>query len=109
MDAYPTRLEKTDDGRLIIHWSDGQALAYPFAALRDACPCATCREKRKAPPPPPNQLRVISPEEAQPPAVTGMRPVGNYAYNIAFNDGHDTGIFTFELLRDLGQPVDSNP
>ena len=31
-----------------------------------------------------------------------MRPVGNYAYNIAFSDGHNTGLYTFELLTALG-------
>ena len=43
-----------------------------------------------------------SSKETQPSSVTGMRPVGNYAYNIAFNDGHDTGIFTLDFLRELG-------
>jgi DUF971 family protein len=32
-----------------------------------------------------------------------MSPVGNYAYAIAFSDGHDTGIYTIEYLRELGQ------
>jgi len=32
-----------------------------------------------------------------------MDPVGNYAYRILFSDGHDTGIFTLELLRELGR------
>jgi len=32
-----------------------------------------------------------------------MKPVGNYAYSIAFSDGHDTGIYTLELLRQLGR------
>jgi DUF971 family protein len=31
-----------------------------------------------------------------------MEPVGNYAYSIRFSDGHDTGIYTFELLQALG-------
>ena len=34
-----------------------------------------------------------------------MKPVGNYAYCIAFSDGHDTGIYTFEQLRELGHEV----
>ena len=33
-----------------------------------------------------------------------MQPMGNYAYSIAFSDGHDTGIFAFDLLRQLGEP-----
>jgi len=44
--------------------------------------------------------------ELQPVRVQGMKPVGNYAYSIEFSDGHDTGIYTFELLRELGQVVD---
>ncbi len=32
-----------------------------------------------------------------------MKPVGNYAYSIEFSDGHDTGIYTFEYLRELGR------
>jgi DUF971 family protein len=34
-----------------------------------------------------------------------MSPVGQYAYQIAWNDGHDTGIYTLEALRRLGQPA----
>jgi DUF971 family protein len=48
-------------------------------------------------------LPVLSAQEAQPLRITGMKPVGNYAYNIEFNDGHNSGIYTFELLLTLGQ------
>jgi len=37
--------------------------------------------------------------------ILGMKPVGNYAYSISFSDGHDTGIFTLEFLRELGKEV----
>ena len=43
--------------------------------------------------------------EARPLTIAGMQPVGNYAYSIEFSDGHDTGIFTLELLRELGDDV----
>jgi len=32
-----------------------------------------------------------------------MRPAGNYAYTIAFSDGHSSGIYSLELLRQLGE------
>ena len=35
-------------------------------------------------------------------AVTGMQPVGQYAYSIEFSDGHSSGIYTLEYLRELG-------
>jgi DUF971 family protein len=50
-------------------------------------------------------LPVLSAAEARPLKVEGMRPVGNYAYAIAFSDGHDTGIYTLEFLRELGTDV----
>ncbi len=102
MDARPTKIALVGEDRLEIEWSDGQRREYSFAELRQNCPCATCREKRKAPPEPTSALPVLQPGEAQPLKVLGMNPVGSYAYTIAFNDGHDTGIFPFVLLRELG-------
>jgi DUF971 family protein len=107
MELRPTRLEIRDGNRLRIEWSDGQKREIAFGELRTACPCATCREQRNKPPEPAGLggLPVLSMAEARPLAVLGMRPVGNYAYSIAFSDGHDTGIFTLELLRSLGSEV----
>jgi DUF971 family protein len=48
---------------------------------------------------------VLSLAEARPLKVLDMKPVGNYAYSIAFSDGHDTGIYTLEFLRGLGTEV----
>lgn len=102
MSLHPTQLELAGPDRLRIVWSDGERRVYTIHELRDHCPCATCREKRNAPPPPANVLTVLSPAEAQPLTLRGMQPVGNYAYSIEFSDGHDSGIYTFELLRELG-------
>ena len=35
--------------------------------------------------------------------VLAARPVGQYGLNLIFNDQHSTGIYTFELLRELGK------
>lgn len=105
MPAQPTNLRLTDAGRLQIEWSDGQLREYRVQELRDACPCATCREKRDAPQPSTDELPVLSLEEARPLAIASMKPVGNYAYNIAFSDGHNTGIYTLDSLRELGDAV----
>lgn len=105
MAVHPTKLELIAEDRLRIEWSDGQHREYTIRQLRDNCPCATCREQRSAPPPPANALNVLSPAEAQPLRLREMKPVGNYAYAIAFSDGHTTGIYTFEFLRELGEVV----
>ncbi|MEX2174008.1 MAG: DUF971 domain-containing protein [Pirellulaceae bacterium] len=104
MDHYPTALERTDDRGLVIQWSDDRRRRYGVKALRDACPCATCREKRTAPQDP-LALPMLKSEQLAPLRIAGMQPMGNYAYSIAFSDGHDTGIYTFDLLRTLGEEV----
>ena len=97
----PTSIERLDGNRIAIGWSDGVRRTYAARDLRDACPCATCREKRAAPAKP-NPLTVLAPEELAPLSIAGMKPVGQYAYSIEFSDGHDTGIYTLEYLRELG-------
>ena len=101
--VYPTKLEREGERHLVITWSDGERRRYSFRELRDSCPCATCREKRNAPPPSPLMLPILEHAQNQPLAIAGMKPVGNYAYAIAFSDGHDTGIYTLEFLRELGE------
>lgn len=45
-------------------------------------------------------------QEARPLTVQSMVPVGNYAYGIDFSDGHTTGIYRLEFLRELGEESD---
>jgi DUF971 family protein len=105
MNIQPSKLEITSSCRLRIAWSDGQVREYAIRELRDKCPCATCREKRNAPPPPATALPILSAAEAAPLGIAAMNPVGRYAYGIDFSDGHDTGIFTLESLREMGEEV----
>ena len=62
--------------------------------------CAGCREEREKPPDP---FRILKPEELVPLAPVSMTPVGYYAYKITWSDGHDTGLYTLENLRELCQ------
>ncbi len=105
MNVQPTELKIVDEDRLRLSWSDGQVREYTVRKLRDACPCATCREQHSAPPPAATQLTVLSAAETQPLRITAMDPVGRYAYSIHFSDGHNTGIYTLESLRELGEEV----
>ena len=105
MTEQPTKLEMTKAGQLRIVWSDAQVREYAVRELREKCPCATCREKRNAPPPPATSLPILSAAEVAPLRIAAMNPVGRYAYSIDFSDGHDTGIFTLESLREMGVEV----
>lgn len=108
MDVQPTALKLTEQRSLEIIWSDGKKMDYPYGVLRKACPCATCREKKRAETAKPKGLlQVLSAAETVPLAVTQMRPVGNYAYNITFSDDHSSGLFTMELLREIGTLVET--
>jgi DUF971 family protein len=105
MDVQPKKLELSAGGQLRIEWSDGQVREYSVRELRDKCPCATCREQRSAPPPPVTQLPILSAAETRPLSIAAMTPVGRYAYSIDFSDGHDTGIYTLQSLREFGHEV----
>jgi DUF971 family protein len=98
----PVALKKEGDDRLVIEWSDGHRSVYTWTHLRAHCPCAGCREERLQPPDP---FRILKPEELGkgPLRPAAMTPVGYYAYKITWNDGHDTGLYTLEILRELCQ------
>jgi len=101
----PTEIQRDGDS-IVISWDDGTVTRWTPGQLRAACPCATCREKRgedKAASSPAAgakfSLPTLSAAEAQPLRIETMRPSGRYGYNIAFSDGHSSGIFTFDRLR----------
>ncbi|PWB80123.1 MAG: hypothetical protein C3F08_05120 [Candidatus Methylomirabilota bacterium] len=85
---------------LIITWRDNHRSVYPFDNLRRDCPCATCNDARDRRPHTRELLvlsgPVVKPGEVQ---ITSYRPVGWYALNFTWSDGHDTGIYTYESLR----------
>lgn len=95
---------KRDGDALRVEWSDGVTTLASWQKLRSNCPCAGCLEERAKPPDP---FKVLSAKElaAGAPAPVAMKPVGRYAYQIVWNDGHDSGIYTLEALRKLGQPT----
>lgn len=88
-----------------IVWGDSHVSHYPFAFLRDACPCAMCneeREKTRRKPgepakPAPGALPMFKPA-AKPISAEGM---GKYAIRFKWNDGHDLGIYSWKFLREV--------
>jgi len=83
------------DKELKVTWSDGEESTYSFEFLRNNCPCALCVDewsgKRKF-------VKLLLPPDFRPVEVN---PVGNYAVQISWSDGHNTGIFSFRRLREL--------
>jgi DUF971 family protein len=90
-----------------IEWKDGHNTHYAFQWLRDACPCATCEEERKKadrqpgqPLPKPATLLPMYKEPVKPAFV---HAVGKYAINFKWNDGHESGIYSWDYLRMMCQ------
>jgi DUF971 family protein len=89
-----------------ITWADHHSSHYDFAYLREECPCATCNEKRGEE----HRHSGSKPAPISSPALPMFKPriraqsatqVGNYAVQISFNDGHNTGIFSYDHLRSI--------
>jgi len=89
-----------------IVWADGHASHYDFVYLRDHCPCATCNDERIKK----ESLAESSPAFASSPALPMFKakpraqsatPVGQYAIQLSFSDGHSTGIYSYDHLRSI--------
>jgi DUF971 family protein len=96
----PTALSLLPDGSLVIEWSDGRRRRYDIGELRRACPCATCMYERDS-----SAKAAELAKDVLPVAIEAMHPVGNYAYNLRFSDGHSTGIFPLDMLLKLGEEM----
>jgi DUF971 family protein len=88
------------DRTMTIQWGDGHRSVYPFDLLRKECPCAVCREARQAVAGDPFNVvtSAVRPGEV---TVTGAEKVGWYAVRFEWNDGHNTGIYSYDYLRDI--------
>ncbi len=94
----PTEIGQKGPRELAITWADGHQSVYPVRALRLACACAECVDEWSGE----NRLdpeRV--PEDVHP---VKIEPVGRYAIQIEWSDGHSAGIYPFERLRELAPP-----
>ena len=78
-----------------IVWADGRECSYQAAELRRACPCAQCVNEWTG-------EKVLNPASISDElTVEGVEIVGRYALNFRWGDGHQTGIYSFRLLREL--------
>jgi DUF971 family protein len=91
----PREIMQEGERSLRITWADGRVCHYDAPALRRACPCAQCVNEWTG-------ERVLRPETvAEELNIEDISIVGRYALNFRWSDGHQTGIYSFRLLRDL--------
>jgi len=93
--TQPKALERIGTG-IRLTWQDGHVSEYSADYLRRLCPCAVCKEvpERK------DGLLPSSILGNKPAAILSAQQIGWYALQFVFGDRHDTGIFSYELLRE---------
>jgi DUF971 family protein len=82
-----------------IRWADGKESFITFATLRSASPSAEVKGERDIFG---TQYGGEAPRDYRGVEVKGWERVGNYAIRFDFSDGHHTGLYTYEMLRELG-------
>jgi DUF971 family protein len=93
---------------LRIEWHDGHKSEYSLRWLRANCPCATCREERRAALLNTDPLRLSS-GPLPSTEIVSAEFVGNYAIRFDWSDGHNTGIYVFSALRTSCPCAECNP
>lgn len=92
----PKKIDVTETDELQIVWQDEAVSLYTPRQLRLACPCAKCVEEWTG-------EKILDPASvSEEILLLNVDLVGRYALNFKWSDFHETGIFTFELLRKLG-------
>ncbi len=97
----PKTIKLKDKAALQIIWEDETVSVIELKYLRDECPCATCKGetvllKTYRPP----VKKMMTPEMYM---VKNIETVGEYAIQITWKDGHNTGIYTYEYLLQLDE------
>ncbi len=92
--AVEIRLDRAEC-RLRVTFADGTSYGYPAEYLRVESPSAEVQGHGPA------ERRIIGGKSRV--GIAGLEPVGNYAIRILFDDGHDTGIFSWDYLARLGR------
>ncbi len=92
----PSEIRQTGPRELTICWADGGESLYAVRNLRLACACAHCIDEWTG------EQRLDERDVAEDVHPSRIESVGRYAIQIHWSDGHDSGIYSFERLRELG-------
>ena len=97
----PTEIKLRKKSHLLtVSFEDGASFDYTFEYLRVHSPSADVKGHG-----PGQETLQTGKEDVQ---ITAVEPVGHYAVRLVFDDGHDTGLFTWKYLRELGDDMERN-
>jgi DUF971 family protein len=95
-ESWPTELRLDKDKRVLtVTFDDGKSFALPAELLRVLSPSAEVQGHSED-----QRVTVAGKKNV---GIVRIEPVGNYAARIVFDDGHDTGLFVWDYLRELGE------
>jgi len=95
----PSEIKLHRQSRVLeITYADGQSFRLPFEFLRVYSPSAEVRGHG-----PGQEVLQAGKKDVE---IVGVEPVGAYAIQLKFSDGHDTGIYSWELLHEYGTRQD---
>lgn len=95
----PTQIELHQKSRVLeIEFNDGKHFSLPYEFLRVYSPSAEVRGHG-----PGQETLQVGKKEVE---ITAAQPVGMYAINFTFSDGHDSGIYSWETLHEMGMKQD---
>ena len=95
-EAVPTEIRLRRVARLLeVSFGDGRRFELPFEYLRVHSPSAEVKGHG-----PGQEVLVLGKENV---GITAIEPVGQYAVKLVFDDGHDTGLYTWKYLEELGR------
>jgi len=99
-DSAPTEIRLRRRSRVVeVAFGDGTRYSLSFEYLRTHSPSAEVQGHG-----PGQDVLQIAKEQV---TVSAIEPVGQYAVRLVFDDGHDTGLYTWQYLRELGRDFDA--
>ncbi len=97
----PTSINLPKPYLLAFEWPDGFRAVVTLQAFRDECPCAVCRGENIM-----GTTYVLPGMKMFKPGMyelNGINSVGNYAIEVGWKDGHNTGIYSWDILRAIAE------
>ncbi|HMM81017.1 MAG TPA: DUF971 domain-containing protein [Pyrinomonadaceae bacterium] len=93
----PIQIVEESDTEFTIKWSDESETRYNALALRRRCPCAMCINEWTG------EKMLVDDSIPEDIKINSTAVVGRYALNFVFSDQHDSGIFSFQYLREIAE------
>jgi DUF971 family protein len=102
----PVKIKITGKTNLSIKWDDETESIIDIKYIRDECPCAVCKGETVLL----KTYRPAKPTAERPESyiIKNIQPVGEYAIQITWKDGHDSGLYTWDYLKELEKSQNEN-